>query len=195
MDGEAAWDWYKGADEALRLRSRRLNVRFKGTQEPALDAVHEIDHMAEEARSHRFFLPDYQDAEAAIVPRISDAIEEVALRFRASLFFFEPGTITYNDNKTIAIVKGHIHSRLDGETDASQKLIAHTENFRVGESVVDMPTINTGVPLKVPVSFQHEVVGMEEKIRIDAKFRTGGYLVPISGCPVSLKTLKKILET
>jgi len=99
MNGNDAWARFqKAADSALRLRSRRLNVEFTGNKEPASDDVNEIDKMASEAKSYSFYVRERPNDLAVIFPYVKDGIMEVALRLRASLFFFELRSISFNEN-------------------------------------------------------------------------------------------------
>jgi hypothetical protein len=186
LNGEEAWDrFHKAADLKLRLRSRRLNVRFTGSKEPGLDAVDQIDRMLDEASKHHFITPDHPDDAVAIIPHVSNGISEVALRLRASLFFFEPELVSYNPSHTVVVVKGRICCRLGSETDALRKLIDMMDGFVVSGLFVAKPTNTDVKPVQIPVAFQQVATEMENLIRIDAKF--GGYSVPITGFPVAVK--------
>jgi hypothetical protein len=188
MNGDDAWRRFEArADKPLLLRSRRLNVKFKGSKEPALDGIEHIEDMMEEAIEYPFHVRERTHDPGAIIPYVKDGILEVALRLRAGLFFLVPDCINYNEDQTIALFRGTICSRLGPDHEALRKLIQLTKEFVVRGTSVKIPTAEVGAPFKVPVEFQQEVAAAEDLIQIYAKFRTGSYLVPISGCPVSLK--------
>ncbi|KAF1995294.1 FabD/lysophospholipase-like protein, partial [Amniculicola lignicola CBS 123094] len=188
MDGQEAWERYKkGVYGTLDFRSYRFNVKFKGANQPPLDAVSEIDNMVAETTNYFFHMNNNPSDPLAIMPPVQDAIQEVALRLRASLFFFEPDNIVYNKDRTIAMVRGHICSRLTRNSEALRKLIALTEGFMIQETFFNVPIPAEHMLLKVPVRVQQVINATSTQFRIDVKFKEGGYIVPISGCPISLE--------
>jgi len=188
MNGEEAWKRFiRSAEHGVRARSHRLNVRFKGGQEPALDDTQQIDKMQREAEDYSFPASQLQFASLPLIePPVVDGLQGIALRLRASLYFFHLKSISFSENRAAAIIKGSICCRLGPESDALRVLLEGTVSFRVKGRVVDIPQNAHQNPLRLEACFQQELSHDTEPLRIDAKFTSGNF-VTISGFPSTLK--------
>lgn len=188
MNGEEAWKQFIGsAENRARARSHRLNIKFKEEQEPALDDIEQLDDMQKQAEDYGF--PASQPPFASlplIEPPVVDGLQEIALRLRASLYFFQLKSISFSEDRAVGIVKGSICCRLSPESDALRVLLAGTLGFRVKGKMIDMPQNAHQNLLRLEVSFQHELSYETTPLRIDAKFASGNF-VTISGFPSTLK--------
>ena len=194
MNGEAAWERFqRSADRVIRSRSYRLNIFFKGRKEPALDDIGLIDSMQKEAERFNFYSTLRGMDAGARHSSARDEIEKLALLLRASLYFFELQSITYSDDRSVAIVKGSICCRLDPESDAAAILLSRTTGFRVKDGIINLPREAKLCPFAFEVSFQQQLQLESAPLPIDVHF-SGGSFASISGFPRSLKVSKPLSQ-
>lgn len=193
MNGHKAWvKFSRGPGKDMLDRCVRLNVWFQTETEPELDDVDAIPQMKSLGQSYNFY---YQPREGKFTPVSGqvegDALDVLANRHKASLYFFELNSITYNNE--VAIVEGWICCRLQPSRLCHKQLIGQTGHFRIIKQTVDMPQLGDEERLKLKVSFQQQASQNSEPLRIDVKFNRVKYYVSISGFPLTLK-VRLLLE-
>jgi hypothetical protein len=196
MDGDDAWSRFiRSAEKPVRSHTRRLNVQFEDERAPSLDDVTRIEEMRRAATNYDFKAPDLSHNQDSIIPPVSDGILEIALRIRASLFFFEPTSIGYNSNRDIIVIKGCICCRLGPGMEHFNNLLSLTEGFQVKESFIPCSQ-HASEAFRVYIDFREEIYLRDEQVRIDVRFTDGekGYLVPISGFPMTLRVSSTVLD-
>ncbi|KAH6953848.1 hypothetical protein BKA56DRAFT_681837 [Ilyonectria sp. MPI-CAGE-AT-0026] len=198
MNGQSAWAKFtKNAevgDPVLLSRSDRLTVAFKGTNEPELDSVKDIPNMEREAQNAELlycppnnqFRPivRYQGGDVPV-----DLLEVLAVRLKASLYFFEMKSLIVQDD--VSIVKGWICCRLRPSMESYTKLTHQTDHFSVNSQVSSTLCFDEDRRLMVEVSFQQQASDDIEPIRLDVKFHDHSCYGTISGFPLTLKMLKE----
>ncbi|EGX45762.1 hypothetical protein AOL_s00140g78 [Orbilia oligospora ATCC 24927] len=200
MNGEDAWLQYnKYIPARIRQRSCRLNIRLpKNRQEPALDAVNEIDAMESRAREYDEFHSLIPDRELVFPPFSgltleASLLEQLADRLRASLFYLQVKSI-YRREETY-FIKGYICCRIDPGEKGFTELLAQTSEFRVKERPVSIEKILCepgSPPMSLPVEFSHQ--SPTDLIRIDVDFGKP-YKTTISGFPIRLKVRPSLLAS
>lgn len=181
FNGQDQWDsFYRVVEESVKVRSKRLNIRFDNDTEPALD---DIGSMASMKRSAEDFSFHNIDPLSLIHPATEDLLEEIALQLRAGLFFFHPTSIEFNKNRSVAIIAGAICCRLDPKTVPFRELVALSEGFEVPGQFVSIPPYEDCQP---KFMFQHDMESADQQVQLRAKFKDGRF-VPISGSPIAFK--------
>ncbi|KIM97169.1 hypothetical protein OIDMADRAFT_57806 [Oidiodendron maius Zn] len=191
MNGEAAWERFqRSADRVIRSRSYRLNISFEGGKKPALDDIGLIDSMQKEAERFNFYSTPRGIDAGARHSSVRDETEKLALLLQASLYFFELQSITYSDDRFVAIVKRSICCRLDPESDAAI-LLSWTTGFRVKDGIIHLPREAKLCPFAFEVSFKQQLLFGSALFPIDVHF-SGGSFASISGFPRSLKVSRPL---
>jgi hypothetical protein len=196
MNGQERWkDYLQVTEKSVISRSRRLNVKFADKIEPELDAIEKIDNMQEEARHYKFPAPlAYYSNEPLIKPYPNDVLREVALRLRASLFFFELQSMSYSKDNHVTAIRGVIYCRLRTGTKALDLLLAKTKGFQImGErgSYKQLESSDHQKPFKFEVELQQPSQKDSDPLRLEVKFLETEkerleYTVAISGFPCTL---------
>lgn len=190
MNGNAAWKKFLGSitDQNLRDRCNRLNVRFPGETEPALDDRKAINSMKVAAELFNFHNEIPNGSFSPILGSANeDLLQSLASRLKASFYFFELGSLKSSGND-IVIIKGWICCSLSPEKISYMRLIQGTSHFKMkGKEVVDIPTLKEKERLKLPITILQNASKHSEPIRIDAKFDNDDYLATISGFPSTLE--------
>lgn len=183
MNGEDAWTRFRDSqDMRIQERSARLNIKLEGTTEPEIDDTKAIPSMETAAKEYYFhekpstspFSPTFGTVQV-------DAIQCLADRLRASLYFFELTSITRHG--TVAVIHGWIGCRLLPSDKGFTELLGRTSHFMVRGNMYAAPKLPTDMPMRVEVKFQHQ--NPDEPIRIDANYGLTHY-VTISGFPMTL---------
>lgn len=186
LSGEEHWkEFYARSSDSVKFRAKRLNVEFVEDQEPALDDTSKVRAMKFEANEFTFYKPSSHFSLTS--PDTEDLIEEVALQLRASLFFFQPRELSFNNGRDIAVIMGFICCRLGSVSEAFKTLCDLTKGFDNPGPFLPMLSIKDCVPkFMLQVSFQHDTRLSEQPIKIEVQFNDG-YVVPISGFPTTFK--------
>lgn len=194
MNGQSAWvKFTKNAevgDPVLLSRSDRLTVAFKGKSEPELDNVDAIPNMERDAQEAKFlycppnnqFMPivGYQGGDVPV-----ELLEVLAVRLKASLYFFEMKSLIVQDD--VSIVKGWICCRLRPSMESYSKLMHQTDHFSVNGQESSTLWFDGDRRLMIEVSFQQQASDDMEPIRLDVKFHDHSCYGTISGFPMTLK--------
>lgn len=189
MDGEGAWYmFHRGIEGRIRDRAVRLNVKFDGEAEPALDDKKSVDLMQWHAANYQF----YNNSRALSlslqgdVPK--DMLECLAARLQASLFFFE---MEYMEEKTEEVaIRGWICCRLSHNEAGFRNLMDRTKGFYVaGQQLQESKRWTaSSAPFRHGVFIHESKQNLDKHIRIDVDFGKK-YRVSISGFPMTLKAL------
>ncbi|KAF9762619.1 hypothetical protein IL306_003360, partial [Fusarium sp. DS 682] len=168
MNGEDAWDRFlRSQDKRIRDRASRLNLRFDGSTEHALDDTNAIASMEAAAKKTTFYervSVSPFSATSGIVE--GDALQCMADKLRASLYFFELASITKHG--AVTVIHGWICCRLMPDEQGFKELLAYTSKFIVRGKVYEVKQVPEDKPLRLAIEFQHQ--HLEEPIRIDANF-------------------------
>ena len=196
MKGQQRWkDYLNVTEKSVKSCSRRLNVKFADEIEPGLDAIEKVDNMEEEARHYKFPAPSaYCSNEPLIEPYPEDVLREVALRLRASLFFFELQSMSYSEDDHVTVIRGVIYCRLRTGTKALDLLLAKTKGFQImGErgSYKQLESSDHQKPFKFEVELQQPSQKDGDPLRLEVRFLETEkerleYTVAISGFPCTL---------
>ncbi|KAF5717819.1 hypothetical protein FMUND_5550 [Fusarium mundagurra] len=186
MNGEDAWDKFRRSQDGRIIdRASRFNVRFDGSTEPALDDVNAITSMETAAKKATFYERPSRSLFSATSGIIQeDALHRMADRLRASLYFFDLGSITKHG--AVTIIHGWICCRLMPNDQGFKELLSRTLRFIVRGKVYEFKRVPIDQPLRFAVEFQHQ--HLDEPIRIDVNFGAT-HSTTISGFPMTLKTL------
>ncbi|KAG5758333.1 hypothetical protein H9Q72_013528 [Fusarium xylarioides] len=186
MNGEDAWDKFRcSQDGRIIERASRFNLRFDGSTEPALDDVNAITSMEAAAKKATFYERPSRSPFSATSGIIQeDALHHMADRLRASLYFFDLGSITKHG--TVTVIHGWICCRLMPNDQGFKELLSRTLRFLVRGKVYEFKRVPIDQPLRLAVEFQHQ--HLYEPIRIDVNFGAT-HSTTISGFPMTLKTL------
>jgi hypothetical protein len=196
MNGEDAWLRYKDAQPQRVLeRSSRLNVRFPGTKEPALDALEQIDSMESTARAYDKFHERVSNTPFSPISGITKTgmLETLADRLRASLYYLQVKSISQLDE--VYIIKGWIRCQIDPSDGSFHRLLKQTSGFKVKKtfySAAGVPRLSGSPPMNLEVEFTHQ--SPDEPIRIDVDFGKS-HMVTISGFPMKIKVISSCLST
>ncbi|KAG5797164.1 hypothetical protein H9Q69_003773 [Fusarium xylarioides] len=172
-------------DGGLKERASRFNLRFDGSTEPALDDVNAITSMEAAAKKATFYERPSRSPFSATSGIIQeDALHHMADRLRASLYFFDLGSITKHG--TVTVIHGWICCRLMPNDQGFKELLSRTLRFLVRGKVYEFKRVPIDQPLRLAVEFQHQ--HLYEPIRIDVNFGAT-HSTTISGFPMTLKTL------
>ncbi|OCL10312.1 FabD/lysophospholipase-like protein [Glonium stellatum] len=188
ISGEDKWDDFKrSCPESTLSRSRRLNVRFYNEKEPALDAINEMDRMAEKAKKFYFYnAQENAGSRSMIDSPIPDGLLEVALCLRASLFFFDRPCIKTMQESAVVVLEGAIYCRLDAGTTAIRLLLGKTLEFRIDGIPMKVFSKDPEIPFKLDVKLPVESNARDKLLLIEVKFDDGPFAA-ISGFPCALK--------
>ncbi|EWZ80936.1 hypothetical protein FOWG_15265 [Fusarium oxysporum f. sp. lycopersici MN25] len=186
MNGEDAWDKFRSSQDSRIIdRALRLSLRFDGSTEPALDDVNAIISMETAAKKATFYeRPSISPFSATSGIVQVDALQCMADKLRASLYFFELGSITKHG--TITVIHGWICCRLMPNDQGFKELLSRTLKFLVRGKVYEFKRVSVDKPFRFAVEFQHQ--HLDEPIRIDVNFGAT-HSTTISGFPMTLKTL------
>ncbi|RYP11186.1 hypothetical protein DL764_000211 [Monosporascus ibericus] len=200
MNGESSWKRFVSTiDESVRRRATRLNPDMPWDTEPSPDAVDRVDEMLNSAHRLGFHVQPSLSPFSVSTNASTDAIVEVALQLRASLFYFHLDSIAYNRARDIAVIKGRILCRLvlPEQERSFEKLVAMTWGFFVnGDKKPVDNNMKTEWPFDMPVEITKKLDSDPQSIRIDAIFhdkadppsKNGAYRnVTIGGFPALLE--------
>jgi hypothetical protein len=139
--------------------------------------------MRAEAKRFKFYRPASDPSFTQ--PQVDDLIEELAMKLRASLFFFHPYGISYSRDNGVATVSGVICCRIDADSVAFQELHDHTAGFKVSGPFFDLPPlVNCRPRFLLEISFQHNIRNVDHPIQLNVAFRNN-YTVPVSSFPMA----------
>ncbi|KAF5684647.1 hypothetical protein FDENT_6652 [Fusarium denticulatum] len=186
MNGEDTWDKFRSSHDGRILdRASRFNLRFDGSTEPALDDVNAITSMETAAKKATFYERPSRSPFSATSGIIEgDALHCMADKLRASLYFFDLGSITKHG--TVTVIHGWICCRLLPNDQGFKELLSRTLRFLVRGKAYEFKRVPIDKPLRFAVEFQHQ--HLDEPIRIDVNFGAT-HSTSISGFPMTLKTL------
>ncbi|KAF5687085.1 hypothetical protein FCIRC_2473 [Fusarium circinatum] len=188
MNSEDAWDKFRcSQDWRIIDRASRFNLRFDGSTEPALDDVNAITSMEAAAKKAKFYeRPSRSPFSATSGITEAGALHLMADKLRASLYFFDLGSITKHD--TVTVIHGWICCRLMLNDQGFKELLSRTVKFLVRGKIYEFKRVPIDQPLRFAVEFQHQ--HLDEPIRIDVNF-AATHSTTISGFPLTLKTATK----
>jgi len=184
MDGEEAWRRFTQDQEPrIRDRASRMNVRFDSDQEPALDEFKKVNSMERLAETFPFHERRVEGAFAPIAGGCeSSLLDQLADRLRASMYFFQLGSITKFKNSYS--VTGWIGCQIEPEETALPALLQCTTGFQVKGRHYSLPTRTGDSAFRLPVDFNQQDI--DAAIRIDVNFGMA-HSVTIGGFPLTLK--------
>lgn len=191
LNGESIYqNFLSNANESLRTRTRRLNIKFRGPKEPAIDEVEMLDLIQSEAAQYDFgFKPNELASTSQILG--DNKITDVALRLQASLFFYQPTSISKNVNE-VYTVEGAIYCRLSMGTDALKTLLTRIRGFYFNGQELRIPSSTHDAvrdennPFNLPHSFIHLAAEEAGKVHIEVMFSEKMICAPISGFPCTI---------
>jgi len=192
MNGEAEWHRFmESQQQRVAARSSRLNIKFPGKREPALDDLSQISSMEDTARNYDGFHQNPTESPFAPIrgSAPTDTLKLVAERLRASLFYLQLHSV--EPQGAITIFKASIRCRLGPGDDAFGKLLRHTKGFKVKDSFYSTGTLGQSTSMKLNVIFSHQ--SDDDPIRIDVDFGKP-YGVAISGFPSMMKVRTALLK-
>jgi hypothetical protein len=189
FNGEEAWaSFHKIVENSVKAKARRLNVHFNTKHEPALDDVASMGWMKDKANKFKFY--NERSRWSFTNPHCENLDQEIAINLRASLFFFHPTSIKFNQNRSVAVVEGAIYSRVDSNTVPFRELVLLTEGFEIPGPFVPMPPLPLGEYCQpefiLKIAFQHDTRDPNQEIHLRVKFKDG-YTAAISGFPTLYK--------
>lgn len=191
MDGQAAWNTFRRtADDRLLGRSTRLNVQF--SEQPKLDDIGKVLDMEQVAANQLFYNKSRPSSSIfepiqGLVPH--DTLQCLAVRLRASLFFFEMKYM--EDTQGTIVIRGCICCRLPPDSPGFEALMKMTRGFYVAGEHLPLSKLYTGgkrTPFRPSVLIHDSRENLDGPIRIDVDFHED-YRVAISGFPMTLKAL------
>ena len=177
----------------------RLNVRFPGTQEPALDAFEQMDSMESTARAYNKFHGRASNTPISPVSGIKETgmLETLADRLRASLHYLQVKSISRLDE--VYIIRGWIRCRIEPSNKGSHRFLKQTSGFKVKKtfySAAGVRRLSGSPPMSLEVEFTH--YSPDEPIRINVDFGKS-HMVTTSGFPIkinaNLKSMNKAGKT
>ncbi|RBR05246.1 hypothetical protein FVER53590_12393 [Fusarium verticillioides] len=192
MNGEDAWDRFRSSQDGRILeRASRFNLQFDGSTEPALDDVNAITSMETAAKKAKFYERPSRSPFSATSGIIQgDALDRMADKLRASLYFFDLGSVTKHG--PVTVIHGWICCRLIPNDQGFKELLSRTLQFLVRGKAYEFKRIPIDKPLRLAVEFQHQ--HLDEPIRIDVNFGAT-HSTTISGFPLTLKTRPTEINT
>lgn len=190
LNGESIYhEFLSSADESLRSRTRRLNIKYLDPREPALDEVQMLDSIQSEAALYDFGVkPNGLTGASQILG--DNKITDVALRLQACLFFYQPSSVSENLNE-VYTVNGAIYCRLHAGTNALKTLLARIGGFHFNGQELKIPSSahdavrDENKPFKLSHSFTHSAAEEAEQVHIEAIF-SKEICAPISGFPCTV---------
>jgi hypothetical protein len=192
MDGQAAWNTFgKTADDRLLGRATRLNVKL--SEQPKLDDIGKIHEMQQVAAGHEFYSESKSSSsifEPILGQAPNDTLQCLAVRLRASLFFFK--MIYMEDEQGSVVIRGWICCRLPPDNPGFKALIKMTRGFYVNdEQLLPLSKLwpeGKTTPFKPSVLIHASKESIDGPVRIDVDFHEP-YRAAISGFPMTLKAL------
>ncbi|MCJ1466187.1 hypothetical protein MMC07_004806 [Pseudocyphellaria aurata] len=190
MNGEKMYlDFMRNADESLRVHTRRLIIKFRSPMEPALDEVKMLDSIQSETVSYNFDVKPNNPTGASQILG-DNKIKDVALRLQASLFFYQPSSVSQNANEVYA-VSGTIYCRLDTGTDSLKTFLTRIRGFCFNGQELKIPSsVHDAVrdenePFMLAHSFNHSAAEEAGPVKIEVMF-ANRIRAPISGFPCTI---------
>ncbi|KAH8771186.1 hypothetical protein F5882DRAFT_381743 [Hyaloscypha sp. PMI_1271] len=136
----------------------RLNVRFPGTQEPALDAFEQMDSMESTARAYNKFHGRASNTPISPVSGIKETgmLETLADRLRASLHYLQVKSISRLDE--VYIIRGWIRCRIEPSDKGSHRFLKQTSGLKVKKtfySAAGVRSLSGSPPMSLEVESTH----------------------------------------
>ncbi|VBB80788.1 Putative calcium-independent phospholipase A2 [Podospora comata] len=193
MDAENVWKDFR-TEPRIKNRAERLNVEFEGSVAPALDDKNSVPSMEEEAWNFPFHNDPKGEANTYDFAPLSgkipvDKLACIAVRLRASMFFFEMERIEMKNG--LAHFHGWICCRIGPDESGFGQLMKMTKGFDVaGRKIKCEPATaaTATAPLKLVVYFHESERDNDDIVRIDVDFGEN-YVATISGFPMTVKSL------
>lgn len=190
LNGEEIYHKFlRTADEPLRTRLRRLNIKFGDPRQSALDEFEMLESIRSEAAQYSFSVrPNSLTGHLKILG--DNKITDVALRLQALLFFYQPSSVSKHSKKAYT-VHGAIHCRLNTRPHALKTLLARIQGFCFNGQELRIPssTLDAGreqnKPFELSHSFTHSVAEDDQPVCIEAIF-SNKMRAPISGFPCTI---------
>lgn len=190
LNGESMYhEFFENADQSLRTRARRLNFKYRDPREPALDEVQRLDSIQSEAAEYDFDVkPNSSTCGSQVLG--DDTITDVALRLQASLFFYQPSSVSKDANE-VYTVNGAIYCRLHTGTDALKMLLTRIQGFHFNGQQLKIPSAahdavrDENEPFELLHTFTHSAAEEAGQVHIEAIF-SKQICAPISGFPSSV---------
>lgn len=200
LNGECMYQSFlRNADAALSTRTRRLNIKFQGPREPAIDEVEMLDSIQSEAAQYDFgFKPNELASTSQILG--DNKVTDVALRLQASLFFYQPTSISKNANEVYEL-EGAIYCRLNTGADALKTLLTRIQCFYFNGQELRIPSSthdavrDENKPFQLSHSFTHLAAEEAGKVHIEVMFSEKMIRAPISGFPCTISVRRPPLKT